>query len=312
MAAQNSYNQYQGNSTPFLIQQADTVPATDTVRSYYSYLEDSLNFPLADTLFRFELREIILPDRATDSAATGPVYNMPPLFSTQLHHGRQIQEPIRRPAQGYDWLTILLLACVAILAWIRFYYTRRLKQLFRAVYARHHVNQLVRDGNLSSERISFGLGLILVTGVSTVILKLAGDNLSEMLGIKNSFFTFLVIAAALGLLWLLKLRVIKGVGSLFRTRQASDEYLLTNVLFNITAGFIAFPFIIAWHFSQLQLLLYVILAIFLIAAAMRMLRNISLGLSVQSFSVVYLFLYLCTLEILPFLFVYKYFTILDW
>jgi len=312
MAAQNSYNQHQGSVTPFLIQHADTVPAADTVRSYFSYLEDSLNPPLADTVFRFELSEIILPAPATDSAATGPVYDMPPLLTVQHHHAKQKVEPLERTAQGYDWLTILLLVCVAILAWIRFYNTRRLRQLFRAVYARHHVNQLVRDGNLSSERITFGLGLILVTGAGTLILKLSGGNLNEMLGFKSSFFTFMVIAAALSLLWMLKLRVIKGLGSLFRTRQAAEEYLLTNVLFNIAAGLIAFPIIIAWHFSQLQGLLYLILAIFLIAAAMRMLRNISIGLSVQSFSVVYLFLYLCTLEILPFLFVYKFFTILDW
>lgn len=312
MAAQISYNQHQGSDTPFLIRHADTVPAADTVRSYFSYLEDSLNPPPADTVFRFGLREIILPVTATDSASNGPVYDMPPLFTAQHHPANQKVGPIQRITQEYDWLTILLLVCVAILAWIRFYYTRRLRQLFRAVYARHHVNQLVRDGNLSSERISFGLGLILVTGASTLLFKLTGGNLNELLGIKSPFFAFMVIAAALSLLWMLKLRVIKGLGSLFRTRQAADEYLLTNVLFNITAGLTAFPFIIAWHFSQLQVLLYLILAIFLIAAAMRMLRNISIGLSVQSFSVVYLFLYLCTLEILPFLFVYKYFTILDW
>ena len=292
MAAQNSNNQLEGSGTLFLIQHADTVPVADTVRSYFSYLEDSLNPPPADTVFRLELREIILPEPATDSAATGPVYDMPSLLTAPNHFEKQKVEPMLRQAHGNDWLTILLLVCVAILAWIRFYYTRRLRQLFRAVYARHHVNQLVRDGNLSSERISFGLGLILVTGAGTLIFKLAGGNLNVLIGIKSSFLTFMVITSALSLFWILK--------------------LLTNVLYNITAGLVAFPFIIAWHFSQLQVLLYVILAIFLIAAAMRMLRNISIGLSVQSFSVVYLFLYLCTLEILPVLFVYKYFTILNW
>ena len=312
MAAQNSNNQLEGSGTLFLIQHADTVPVADTVRSYFSYLEDSLNPPPADTVFRLELREIILPEPATDSAATGPVYDMPSLLTAPNHFEKQKVEPMLRQAHGNDWLTILLLVCVAILAWIRFYYTRRLRQLFRAVYARHHVNQLVRDGNLSSERISFGLGLILVTGAGTLIFKLAGGNLNVLIGIKSSFLTFMVITSALSLFWILKLLAIKGIGNLFRTRQAADEYHLTNVLYNITAGLVAFPFIIAWHFSQLQVLLYVILAINLIAAAMRMLRNISIGLSVQSFSVVYLFLYLCTLEILPVLFVYKYFTILNW
>lgn len=309
MTSGNHHTQNTAKGSLLLTQTADTAPVADTVTSYYSFLQDSLNPPLPDTTFRFELREIILP--ATESPEAGPAYNMPSLFTSKQEKPVK-REPLTRYDQGFDWLTIALLASVALLAWIRFYHSKRLRQLFRAVYARHHVNQLVRDGNLTKERITIGLIIIYLITVSTLIVKLAGSGISNALGINYLLPVFLLIVLATGLLWALKLLIIRSVGILFRTKQTTDEYLLSNIMFNTSAGLIALPFVIAWNFTGHSLLLYITIAIFLILMTMRMLRNFFLGFAMQSFSVVYLFLYLCTLEILPYLVAYKYYTLLSW
>jgi len=283
---------------------------TDSIRNYSDFLVDSLNTFPGDTVFRFELHEIVLPVQDSDSASLKPVYNKPSIFITSESH-QQRPDPVFRYRQNYDWLTALFLVCLMVLAWIRFYHMRRIKQLFKAVGARHHVNQLVRDGNLTEERITPGLAFVYIISLTAIVFKMGFDTISSWLGIKEPFLNYIIILVAVSILWLIKILAIRGTGVIFRTKQDTGEFILTNIIFNAAAGIMIFPLVLAGFYSGSLPIIKIAAAILLILAGLRFFRSMMVGFSAQTFSVFYLFLYLCTLEILPVLFLYRLVTLAD-
>lgn len=288
----------------------EEVTVHDTIDNYVEFLTDSLNPPIPDTLFRFELKAIVLPDSVTDSLPAQPVYDRTSLFTVWKNQPVKPQ-PVVREAQHTDWLTAIFLLCVVILAWIRFYYARRVKQLFKAAFARHHVNQLIRDGNLTDERITPVLSLIYISALSTIAQQFGYGYISGATGVSNPLLVFLIIMAAIIMYWSGKILLIKFTGNLFRTKQDAGEYILTNFIFNITIGIIIFPLVLVGYYTENNTITYIAVGVLIIGMSLRFLRSISVGITAQSFSVVYLFLYLCTLEILPVLVLYRLLTTTD-
>ena len=120
-----------------------------------------------------------------------------------------------------------------------------------------------------------------------------------------TWLIFMIITGSIGLLWFLKLMAIKLTGLIFRTKQDTSELILTNLIFNGATGIVIFPFVVAGFYSGNLLLIKVAVVILVAGMVLRFFRSLLIGLSAQTFSVIYLFLYLCTLEILPILVLYR-------
>lgn len=284
----------------------EPIPVADTIKDYSFFLSDSLNLPLPDSTFRFELKTIILPDTTTTAETEQPVkYNRQSVFTPVNKKPIEIT-PTLRNAENYDWLTALFMVCLVLIAWIRYFYSRRIKQLFRAVVSRYNVNQLVRDGNLAEERLTPALALIYLSSLSVVIWQAGYSQISRWLSIDGEWKIFLIIVGTISLLWVLKLFVFRLTGIIFRTRQDISELILTNLIFSGLAGLLALPVVIAGFYSGNMLLIKIAGIIILLFIFLRFIRSLLVGLSAQTFSAVYLFLYLCTLEILPLLFLYRF------
>jgi hypothetical protein len=285
-------------------------PETDSVQVYSNFLADSLNQINPDSTFRFELKEIIFPEQVLDSLSSQTVYDKPSIFAITKPGTKDIK-PVERLAQEHDWLTGLFIICLILITWIKYYNFRRIRQLFKAVVGRHNVNQLVRDGNLIEERITPGLVVVYICGISVIVYQFGLNNFSELLKTSESWLIFLVITFSIGFLWFFKLMAIRLTGLIFRTKQDTAELVLTNMIFNGATGIVIFPFVVAGFYSGNLLWIKAAGAILLLGIALRFFRSLQIGLSAQTFSVIYLFLYLCTLEILPLLIIYRLISFTD-
>lgn len=284
------------------------IPPVDTTKgndsAYVEYLYDSLNVKLPDSTFIFQLTEIILPnDSIADSTQTIVVQK--PSFFVPYKVKPVVISPRVRHEVSYDWLTGFFLLSLIILAWVRFEGEKRISQLFRAVFARHNMNQLLRDGDIVNERITPSLMFVYLISFTTLVFTLIRPFNVNIPGATNPFLEYSFLAGGILILWLTKLMTIRVSGKIFRTRFESEEYLITNLIYNIAAGLVAFPFVFAGFYAGNELSLYIGTGIFVIGAVLRFVRSIFVGLSAQTFPVIYLFLYLCTLEILPLLVLYK-------
>lgn len=271
---------------------------------YDTYLYDSVNVKQPDSSFVFELKQIVLP-QVVDTTHSETVYSQPSFLTTT--HGEAVKiEPQLRVEADYDFLTGLFIFCLLLLTWVRYEGQRRVLQLFKAVVARYNVNQLMREGNLLTERITPALMFIYVISLGTLVINLMGSWSFNIPGAETELSVFSIVAGLIIILWGLKLGMIKLAGIIFRTTIETEEYILTNLIYNIVSGLAALPFVIIGHYNHSREIIIISLGIFMLGVVFRFSRSIFVGLSAQTFPVVYLFLYLCTLEILPILVIYKF------
>ena len=281
----------------------------DSITNYADFFADSLNSGLADTTFRFELKEIILPEEVAKSDAPKQIY--PSVLNPGKVNAGEISAA-NRNFSNYDWITLLLILGLGFLAWVRFNFNRRLKQIFSATWARQYVSQLVRDGSLEKEGISPALGYISLVSYSTIFYGFAGKAIATHLTGGRLWAAFLLIAFALLLLRVLRRISARFIGQVFRSWPATDAFLLNSLLFSFTSGVLLFPVAVVWVFTNEPFLLYAGVAVMLATMVIRLFRNLISGLVAQSFSRFHIFLYFCTLEILPIAIGFKIYEILIW
>jgi hypothetical protein len=86
------------------------------------------------------------------------------------------------------------------------------------------------------------------------------------------------------------------------------EYLFNVFVYSQTIGIILFPFIVCLQFTKYptELFLYPALVICAGFYALRMFRGFIISVTEQNVGILYIFLYLCALEILPLLVLIKF------
>jgi len=239
--------------------------------------------------------------------------------TTSLFAGHELPvkhatQSITRPG-GYDILffAVLFLA-FSLFVIVKVYSPRKLKQMFNAFIKPAALSQLLREEYAFSNRSS-----VLLLILSLLVLPLFAYQAGGYLGANSVLYHFIHTRGILAYLLLMgfvfsiyfiKILTIKFLGFTLAIKGADGEYIYTILLFNKVAGLIMFPLVLLVAFArQLNTAysLYTGLGILIILLIYRSLRLIQIGLSSSGVSVLYLFLYLCTLEIMPFVVLIKLF-----
>jgi hypothetical protein len=127
----------------------------------------------------------------------------------------------------------------------------------------------------------------------------SGEGISSLLG----FGMFLGFYIAFSLL---KIFVIWLTGITFKNIDTAKEYIQNILIYNLALGILLLPLLLLIIYSYHELFLYIAGGLALIMMMLRFTRGIAIGLSDSKFSLIHLFLYLCTLEILPLAFAAKF------
>jgi len=92
----------------------------------------------------------------------------------------------------------------------------------------------------------------------------------------------------------------------FKNIDTAKEYIQNILIYNLVLGILLLPLLLLIIYTYHELFLFIAggLAIFILG--LRFIRGIAIGLSDSKFSLIHLFLYLCTLEILPLAFAAKF------
>jgi hypothetical protein len=276
---------------------------TDTV-GFFDYcipLTNESHPPSADSLLKyydFSVYNFITPPPPS-KLINQTISVFEPHYLVPIHKG-----PMAIERQSSDWITLIFLTCLFILAWIQTSYSKRLGQIFQAVAQPHHLNQLEREGNLFKERITIGLGFIYYTITSIFIFLIFREFSGTLAGLSNLLFTGIIFAGLI-LYQSLKSAFVFASGIIFDTRESARQYQLNIMIFNYLIGVILFPVTIIAFFWNSTVLLIIGIIITSLLLLYQLYRGILTGISNKSYNLFYLFLYLCTLEILPLLLLYK-------
>jgi hypothetical protein len=206
-----------------------------------------------------------------------------------------------------EWLPSILLFSIFILALIRFVYYKKLRIVLLAPFSSRHMSLLLREGESFSPPMRIYLTLNYLITFSLAIYLLIKELIPQGLFIEG-FIQFLAIFILTLALFNTKLGVISFLGWLFKTPGLSFQYRLNIRLFTIIQGIILIPLAAGAALlpgSNNVYFLIVAGVLVLLLNVYKFIRGFVVGFQDLRFAGVYIFVYLCTLEILPILIVVK-------
>jgi hypothetical protein len=200
-----------------------------------------------------------------------------------------------------DWFFPIIILVLAILAWIRAYYSRFFSQMIQAFMNSNLANQIVRDENIFIQRASVYLSIIFNL-IGALLLYLLSMHYGWHLGgIGSGFNRFLLFLIIVTSAYALKFLILKTCGWLFEQEREMATYIFHIFLINNLLGIILLPFILLLAYNESVSSTWLVIPPLLFAGLAflwRIFRGMQIGISGNS-SPLYLFLYLCTLEIAP-------------
>lgn len=229
-----------------------------------------------------------------------------PILYTDIYKGYLLHPshsvPQDRTTISPGWLFPIVLVALSVFAALRIFYNKYFHQMLIAFYNNNLTNQIVRDENILVQRASVYLSLVFNL-IAALFLYLISIYFGwELGGIGTGFSRFLFFAIGVSFIYTLKFLVLKISGWLFNLDREMATYIFNIFLINNILGIVLLPFICLMAYNQLfptSWLITYSLVLTAIAFAYRLFRGILIGFNTSTFSPLYLFLYLCALEIAP-------------
>jgi hypothetical protein len=251
------------------------------------------NNKTADTLSRIEMSK-------TDTSFT------PSLFS---EHQLKPNDP--KPVihfTHYDYLVALILfLSFCMFVWLYVSNKKRLNQLVKNFYSRSG-NRSSKDEYTVSNRVGFILSLLFLLTISLFTGQLIEYYGWQIKGEKISQYGTIMVAL-IGM-YLVKIGFIRVTGFIFKTGKEAAEYVSAMLVFLNMLGLFMLPVVICLTFiRQVDAKIFIYAGYFIIGSflLLRLLKGLVIGFGSNRVSKFYLFLYLCTLEIIPFIILIKLF-----
>lgn len=208
-------------------------------------------------------------------------------------------------SSGGDWIFGIFLLCFILLSWIRIFYKKRLNLIFKTFISQRTTNLLLRDGTLFNERISLALSFIFFSTISMFaycIYQLATNTeFKPTQGLIIYGQIFLLIFAFIAF----KMALVNIIGNVFNNKIKSFEYQINDLIFFQVLGVVLLPIVLFYSYLHTLNLLYIATSIMFLWYIYKLLRDLFIGITHSKFSLFYLFLYFCTVEILPLLVLIK-------
>lgn len=126
--------------------------------------------------------------------------------------------------------------------------------------------------------------------------------------ISSHFGIYMLIFSGVLTFCLTKYILIFFFGALFRTKAICSQYNSNQLGFYLLEGIILIPFTFLYYYlpnNAQDTVLIISLIVLLIVLLIRLIKGLLLVLNETKFSKFYLFFYLCTIELLPLIIIYK-------
>jgi hypothetical protein len=211
-----------------------------------------------------------------------------------------------RIIENNDWATILFLLCVGIIAVNKTISSVRFNEFIRLAYSDKYTKIYRDSSNLMSGFTVSMFVLQLFSFSFFTLLVLHQFEKTE----KTNFIVFIQIFTFLTVFILSKFLIEKIIATAFKIEEFSEQFNLLKVNYRAYFGFILLPVNIILFYNSFDSNLFfwiLLIALFVIntttyLVALKLYQNLLMR------KIFYFILYLCTLEIAPYYFIYNWFT----
>ena len=207
-----------------------------------------------------------------------------------------------------DWLFLILIIVLGVLTYLRVFYRKNFFQIISACFNNNLTNQIVRDENLLMQRASVMLNVTFSIIAASYIYLISIHYDWSLDGIGTGFIRFVFLALIVSAAFTLKFFLLRFCAYLFNLGREMSTYIFNIFIINNLLGIALVPFvalILFGNWIDSTVLIITAVSIIGIAWLYRIGRGILIAARYPDFSPVYLFLYLCALEIAPLLVLVK-------
>ncbi|MFD2908846.1 DUF4271 domain-containing protein [Flavobacterium ardleyense] len=206
-----------------------------------------------------------------------------------------------------DWATILFVFCVGIIAVNKAVSSVRFNEFLRLAYSNKYTKMYRDSSNLMS---TFTMSMFFVQLISLSFFILLVLNQFGKVKSKADFIVFIQIFTFLSVFILSKFLIEKIIATAFKMEEFNEQFNLLKVNYRAYFGLILIPINIILFYNSFDSNLFfwiLIAALFVInlttyVVALKLYQNLLMR------KIFYFILYLCTLEIAPYYFIYNWFT----
>lgn len=228
----------------------------------------------------------------------------PVTFSESIFKGHELKYSKSNLDQcrnsNMDWIIGVVLFVFILSTWVRITAEKRFIQILKCFISSRPTAELSREGIIFSQRGSIELFITFIFSTS-LLIYLVCDYFYPAFDEANGFLTYVKIVTIITGIYVSKFIILKVLGSVFNIANEMGEYITNIFVFNEIFGLVILPLLILIAYSSFFDILFIDVAIviFILFYLYRLLRGVLIGTKNLKFSKFYLFLYLCTLEILP-------------
>lgn len=213
-----------------------------------------------------------------------------------------------------EWMIIVLIIVLFLIAWVKKTYPRRFNQLLRSLINKQSLLQVMREELVFSHRGSIVLTIVYII-IGGLFLTLAGIvydfkiiDQNDQLLIQFGYWSLVIL-----LIYLFKWAINGLFFSLILQPELFQTQLFVVSIFNKVIGLILLPITILAAYlpmSTSALLIQIGVVLWAIIIVYRLIKEVSLSLSFKIPSL-YIIFYLCAFEISPFIIGIKLVSVLN-
>lgn len=271
-----------------------------------SYIDD---YNYASTQIRLNAdADSITVSTAADSLTLALKNSIRPIFHTAKAHVEK-ETKLRHDSQilqQKDWILPIVLLAIIIFGWIRQTTPKYLGELSMSLLSDLHWSKIIQEVRLQYKRPSLLLFAVYHLIIPLIIYEFFAISGMSVAG-HQGIVLYLIIMLAVTLLLVLRYSVYRLLGYIFDTGDQTGLFMQTSMLFTNIVGACLIPLALAipfvnseWQFILLKLgaSLFVVLYVWMLFRGFKIILD---GL----LSIFYMILYLCALEIVPVLWLFK-------
>ncbi len=215
-----------------------------------------------------------------------------------------INKSIQRINFYSDWFFSIILICTILIILLKTFFSSKFNIIFKSFYIHRFYIQLIKDYDILKDRIIFPIFFLYYLVITTIIYFVSNFYYN----ITSTYFTqlniFLIIFSILVISNMIRTLIIKLTGIIFNISESTIHHRIILLIYSFLVGISVFPLLLFYSNSQNTIFLIaitILISIFYLSRTIIGIYNIRRNINFFK-----IFLYFCTIDILPNLIIIKF------
>ena len=203
-----------------------------------------------------------------------------------------------------DWFTVSIVLCIVFIAITKLLYANKFNDFVKIIGNSNYLKIYIKDQKF----VNLFDGLLFVNLViSASIFVLILNNQFQGYPKSIDIMLFLKLAVGISSILIIKALIDRLIGSLFEIDELINDYVFQKITYKNYLGLILLPvnILLIYVLNISEAILYIVIFVLFVVNCLGFLESLKTHLNIVKSNLFYFILYLCALEIAPYIILYK-------